>query len=124
MGLLSSEGDKQSIYEQERDRLTTLGQPDPKTFTAVTSRIERYDKEKKEITIEAKKIEAKRDEARSAATLANDHAREMGLAISVFQIAIALGGVTLVMKKRWMWNVSIGAGAIATVQMFKVLLLQ
>lgn len=116
-----SKGIKQSIYEQERDRLNTLGNADPKVLASVVARIERYEKEKKEITVDAKKHEAKRDEARVAATLASDRAREMGLGISVFQIAIALGGVTLVVKKRWIWSVSLVVGAAATLQMARVL---
>ena len=116
-----AKGIKQSLYEQERDRLSTIGNPDLKVLAAVTGRVDRYEKEKKDISTEAKKFEAKRDEARAAATFANDHAREMGLAVSVFQIAIALGGVTLVMKKRWLWNFSLIAGAVATLQMARVL---
>ena len=116
-----AKGIKQSIYEQERDRLNTLGNADPKVLASVVARIERYEKEKKEITVDAKKHEAKRDKARVAATLASDRAREMGLGISVFQIAIALGGVTLVVKKRWIWSVSLLVGAAATLQMARVL---
>ncbi|MSU50764.1 MAG: DUF4337 family protein [Opitutus sp.] len=78
-------------------------------------------KGKKEISVEAKKHEAKRDEARIAATQASDRSREMGLAISVFQIAIALGGVTLVVKQRWLWTVSLFVGVVATLQMARVL---
>ncbi len=119
-----AKGIKQSIYEQERDRLDTVGNPDPKVLASVTGRIDRYENEKKQISADAKKLEAKRDEARSAATLAADLAREMGLATTVFQIAIALGGVCLVVKKRWLWYVSMGTGTLAAAQMFKVLLLK
>jgi hypothetical protein len=45
----------------------------------------------------------------------------MGLATTVFQIAIALGGMCLVVKKRWLWSASLLAGAAAGVQMAKVL---
>jgi hypothetical protein len=44
----------------------------------------------------------------------------MGLATSIFQIAIALGGITLVVKKRWLWYASLLVGAVATLQMVKV----
>ena len=110
-----------SIQEQELDRLNALGNADAKVLSGVKGRAERYDKEQKEIIVEAKKIEAKRDEARIAATQAADRAREMGLATTVFQIAIALGGVTLVVKKRWLWSASLLTGALATAQMAKVL---
>ncbi len=117
-----AKGIKQSIYEQERDRLNTLAAPDPKSVVSVAARIARYENEKKEISAEAKKLEAKRDEARTAATRAADAAREMGLATTIFQIAIALGGVCLVVKKRWLWYVSMAAGTLAAVQMFRVIL--
>ena len=43
-------------------------------------KIERYASEQKDITTEAKKLEARRDEARTGATLAADRGREIGLA--------------------------------------------
>ncbi|NBQ58507.1 MAG: DUF4337 domain-containing protein [Opitutaceae bacterium] len=118
-----AKGIKQSIYEQERDRLNALGAPEPKTLAAITSRIDRYEKEKKDISAEAHKFEGKRDEARTAATHAADASREMGLATTIFQIAIALGGVCLVVKKRWLWHSSLIAGSLAGAQMARVLLL-
>jgi hypothetical protein len=45
----------------------------------------------------------------------------MGTATTLFQLAIAFGGVTLIMKKRLLWSASLIAGAIATVQMARVL---
>ncbi|MEI8090073.1 MAG: DUF4337 domain-containing protein [Opitutaceae bacterium] len=118
-----AKGIKQSIYEQERDRLNTLGAPEPKTLAAIISRIDRYEKEKKEISAEAHKFEVKRDEARALATQAANSGREIGLATTIFQIAIALGGVCLVVKKRWLWHSSLVAGSLAAAQMARVLLL-
>ena len=43
------------------------------------------------------------------------------MATSIFQIAIALGGITLVVKKRWIWGVSMLTGLLAVAQMIKVL---
>jgi hypothetical protein len=59
--------------------------------------------------------------ARDASGIAGGASREMGLATQVFQIAIALGGITLVMKKRWLWYASLLCGALAMFQMAKVL---
>jgi len=67
---------------------------------------------------------AKRDTARALATAAADLGRELGLATTLFQIAIALGGVCLVVKKRWLWYASLALGALAAVQPLKVLLLR
>ena len=116
-----AKGIKESVYSQELDSLTALGNADPKLIKALNDRISRYKSEQKDIAAEAKKFEAARDEARKAATHAADLAREMGLATTVFQIAIALGGMTLVMKKRWLWSISLIAGILSSVQMARVL---
>ena len=108
-----AKGIKQSLYELERERLAAS---DAKGLTA---RVDRYEKEKQAISAAAKALEAKRDLARAAATLAASGGREMGLATSVFQIAIALGGITLVVKKRWLWYASLLTGALAVAQMAK-----
>jgi len=119
-----AKGIKQSIYELERDRATTGGETiEPKMLAGLTAKIDRYENEKKEITKEAKGFEAKRDAARALAAYASEVGRGLGLATTLFQIAIAVGGVCLVVKKRWLWYAALLLGALATVQMFKVLLL-
>ena len=118
-----AKGIKEGIYELERERLMTGGGTvEPKVLAGLTAKVERYQSEKKEIMKEAKAFEAKRDTARTLSTYFADCGREMGLSTTVFQIAIALGGVCLVVKKRWLWYVSMGAGALAAVLMFKVLM--
>ena len=97
---------------------------EPKVLAGLTAKVDRYDSEKKAITKEAHAFEAKRNTARALATYSADCGREMGLSTTFFQIAIALGGVCLVVKKRWLWYVSMGIGALASVQMLKVLLLK
>ena len=47
--------------------------------------------------------------------------KEMGLAITIFQISIAMGGVCLIVKKKPLWFVSIALGLFATGQMIRVL---
>ncbi len=116
-----AKGIKGAISQEERDVLAASSNADQKLLADLGKKVERYAKEQNDITAEAKKFEAKRNEARAAATLAADRAREMGLGTTIFQIAIALGGVTLIMKKRWLWNASLLAGAIASVQMARVL---
>jgi uncharacterized protein (UPF0335 family) len=120
-----AKGIKQSIYELERDRATTGGATiDPKVLAGLSAKVERYEAEKKEITKEAKGFEAKRDTARELSAVSADRGREMGLATTFFQIAIALGGVCLVVKKRGLWFISLGVGLLASAQMFRVFLLR
>ena len=116
-----AKGIKQAVSAEELDVLTAAGNADPKRLSDLTKKVERYGKEQADIKAEAEKFEAKRDDARTGATLAADRGRDMGLATTIFQISIALGGVCLVVKKRWLWYVSLGTGALAAVQMFKVL---
>jgi hypothetical protein len=116
-----AKGIKENLYELEHERLAAANAADSKGLAALSARVERYEKEKKDIITAAKVLEAKRDIARDAATRAAAAGREMGLATSVFQIAIALGGITLVVKKRWLWYASLLAGALAAVQMAKVM---
>lgn len=116
-----AKGIKRAVTDEEHDVLAASGNADTKLLADLVKKSDRYGKEQNDITTEAKSFEAKRNDARAAATLAADRGREMGLATTIFQIAIALGGVTLIMKKRWLWNASLLTGVIATVQMVRVL---
>ncbi len=101
--------------------LVATGSPDPKRVADLDKKIARYTDEQTDITKKATAFEAKRDDAQAAAAQSAARGTEMGLATTVFQIAIALGGITLVMKKRWLWSASLLAGLIATAQMVRVL---
>ena len=46
---------------------------------------------------------------------------QMGLAATLFQVGIAVGGVCLVMKKKELWYISLSLAALATLQMIRVL---
>jgi Domain of unknown function (DUF4337) len=111
-----AKGIKQSLYERELDHVAR-GQID----TALATKIHKYDAEKKEISNLAKSLEAKRDTARIEATRTADKSRQLGLATTLFQIAIALGAVCMVVKKKLLWFASMAPGAAAAVQMFLVL---
>lgn len=108
-----AKGIKQSLYEREIE----AGNKD----SALSAKVAKYDKEKKEISAQAKGFEQKRDVARIEATRASDHARRLGLSATLFQIAIALGGVCMVVKKKLLWYASMVPGAAAAVQLVLVL---
>ena len=118
-----AKGIKQSIYELERDRLANAGEDDEETLTGLFAKIAKYDAEKKELSADAKTFESKRNTARALAAKASEQGRQMGLAATIFQIAIAMGGICLVVKKRWLWVASLLLGALAAAQMVKVLLM-
>jgi hypothetical protein len=118
-----AKGIKQSIAEQERDRFKANGTPaDEKIVEALAAKVKKYDDEKAGAASEAKKYEAKRDTARELSDRAAEQSRKMGRATSIFQIAIALGGMCLVVKKRWLWWLSLATGALAALQMAAVLM--
>ena len=114
---------KQNLYEIELDHLTATPSPDAVVVAKMKAKVDKYDKDKADITSLAKKYEAVRDLARKTATSAAEHSKEMGLSITLFQIAIALGAMCLIVKKKPLWIVSIILGALAVGQMIYVLIL-
>jgi hypothetical protein len=79
---------KQNLYEIELDHLTATPTPDAGAVARLRAKIDKYDKEKADITVLAKKFEAARDDARKTATSAAEHSKQMGLA-AVATVAIA-----------------------------------
>ena len=112
---------KQNLYEIELDHANAAAAPNPAALEKLKARVDKYEKDKTEITAAAKKFEAARDRARQTAASAAEHSRRMGLAITLFQVAIALGAVCLIIKKKPLWIVSCILGAIATGGMIHVL---
>ena len=118
-----AKGIKQAITEQERDRvLSAGGATDAKTLDALAAKVKKYDDEKKQSSDKATEYETKRTAARELSDQFAVQSQGMGRATSLFQIAIALGGVCLVVKKRGLWWLSLATGALAVLQMAKVLL--
>lgn len=114
-----AKGIKQSLNEMERDRVT--GTADAARLATLTATIARYNTEKKDASDKAISYEKDRDKARALSSEAAKRSQGIGLATTIFQIAIALGGVCLVVKKRWLWGASLLLGAIATAEMAWVL---
>ena len=112
---------KQNLYEIELDHLSAGPSTDAAALAKMKAKIEKYDQEKADITTLAKKFEATRDEARQTALRVAEHSKQMGLAITLFQIAIALGAMCLIVKKKPLWIVSSLLGILATAQMIYVL---
>jgi hypothetical protein len=114
---------KQNLYEIELDHLNAASSPDAAAVAKMKAKVDKYEKDKADITALAKKFEAARDGARKTATSAAEHSKQMGLAITLFQIAIALGAMCLIVKKKPLWIVSVILGALAAAQMIYVLYL-
>lgn len=112
---------KQNLYEIELDHLTAVPSPDAAAVAKLKAKIEKYDKDKADITALAKKFEEARDAARKNATSAAERSKQMGLSITLFQIAIALGAMCLIVKKKPLWFAAMILGALAVAQMVYVL---
>ena len=106
---------KLTLCEMEVDRLTEAG-ADAKLVQAYKAKTDRYEKERKEISQKATELEKKRDDARALAARASELGRKIGVASTLFQVAIAIGGVCLIVKKRWLWGVSLALSVLATGQ--------
>jgi Domain of unknown function (DUF4337) len=80
-----------------------------------TQAIERYQKEKEEIKVDAEKLEAKA-KASDALSAAEMHTHERwALATTLLQIAIALSAITLLTRKRWLLGGVFGATGVGLV---------
>jgi hypothetical protein len=113
---------KQNLYEalsetSSKASDTASSQQSPAAFDA---KIAKYKADEEKIMTEAKELERLRDAARSSAARAGEHGGGMGLAIAIFQIAIALGSICLVTKKQSLWYLSMGFALIATAKMLQV----
>ena len=90
-------------------------------LAALDGEIARYKSEKAEIKTKAEEYTRQRDAARQAADTAAAHGGGMGLVVSVYQIAIAVGSICLVTKKKPLWYVSLALALLATARMLAVL---
>jgi hypothetical protein len=112
---------KQNLAEEAKEAALHSGATnDPAIrshLEAAASKIARYDQEKADIMAKAKSLEQLRDDARKAADGASDRGSGMGLAVSIYQIAIAIGSICLVTKKKPLWFVSLVLAMLATLKM-------
>jgi hypothetical protein len=79
-----------------------------KKIAMYTQKINKYDAEKAEISKEAKRLEIVRDEAQK-------HSSIFGLAVIFLQIAILLSSIAALMKKKVVWLIGVGTGAVGII---------
>jgi uncharacterized membrane protein YoaK (UPF0700 family) len=113
---------KQNLFEMNRDQLVPPnGTGADAALTGqlekIDSKIEKYKKDKDDIQKQAEALEKKRDEARMAADQSSHQGGQMGLAVSIYQIAIAMGSICLVVKKKSLWYLSLMFAVLATAQL-------
>ena len=115
-----AKGIKGYLYEIQKEALElefkkdkirgakTLQEEYEKKIDLYAQKIKKYDGEKAEISKEAKRLEALRDDAQK-------HSGIFGLAVIFLQIAILLSSIAALMKKKVVWIIGMGAGVVGVV---------
>lgn len=92
-----SKSTKQSLAEVSRD--LTAGEPDKAKYQA---KIDRYEKEKKEIEVDARKLEAQSvDWDKRSDEQIHQHHR-WAQSTTILQVSIALAAIALLTRKKWL----------------------
>ena len=112
---------KENFYQIESEHLAADPATDPAILAKIQAKVDKYEKTKADTTKEAKQFETARDAARKTADSAAEHSRQMGLSVTLFQIAIALGAMCLIVKKKPLWFAAMILAALASGQMLYVI---
>jgi len=70
--------------------------------------IKRYDKEKADIKKDAEHLESLRDEAQK-------HSQVFGMAVIFLQISILISSIAALIKRKYLWFIGIGVGAVGLI---------
>ena len=105
---------KQHLVESELFALKKTANPADAEVAKEIKKLEdavvKYDKEKADIKAKAEALEKIRDDA-------GKRGGKMGLAVSIFTVAIATASICTVTKKKPLWFIAIAMSAVAIVQM-------
>lgn len=77
-------------------------------ITAADTKDKKYEKEKSEIQLEAKRLENQRDEAQR-------HAKPFGLAVIFLQVAILISSIAGLLKRKEIWYLALPLGILGIV---------
>jgi hypothetical protein len=109
------------LYEMQKDQLemqmkTQGGKLSPELAAAYqqkiggySAKIAKYEAEKNKITVDAKKLEAVRDDAQR-------HSQAFGVAVIFLQIAILLSSIAALLKKKYVWVIGVVIGTYGVLQ--------
>jgi hypothetical protein len=114
-----SKGMKLYLYETQRDVLELDLLKTPKNEKEVVAAyqqkiaeyaksVKRYEQEKSEIKKEAESFELMRDEAKK-------HSNEFGMAVIFLQISILISSISALIKRKYLWQMAIGVGAVGLI---------
>jgi hypothetical protein len=109
---------KQNLYEMAREQ--EEAHPTGKTaalLAELDARVAKFAEEKTAIKAGAEKLESQRQHARETATAWSAQGAKMGLSVAIYQIAIAVASIAMLMRKKPFWYASLALAAAATAQM-------
>ena len=110
---------KQHLFEVSRAQvLKSANSNDPEAVEAqreFTDKVAKYEREKAEIKAKAEEFEKRRDVSRVLGG-------KLGLAVTLFSVAIATASICMVTKKKPLWFVSIIVALFALLQMLSAML--
>ena len=109
---------KSYIFEMQRDNLELQNEQNSKLKVSdevvakyqekinnYTKKLELYEAEKKEITLQARKYETERD-------MCKLHGSAFGIAVIFLQISILLSSISALAKKKYVWFLSLAVGLV------------
>ena len=114
-----SKGMKLYLYETQKDVLELDLMKTPKNEKVIVTAyqqkiaeyaksVERYEQEKSDIKKEAESFELMRDEAKK-------HSNEFGMAVIFLQISILISSISALIKRKYLWLMAIGVGAVGLI---------
>lgn len=114
-----SKGTKLYLYETQKDVLELDLLKTPRNEKEVVAAyqqkiaeyaksVKRYEQEKSEIKKEAESFELMRDEAKK-------HSNEFGMAVIFLQISILISSISALIKRKYLWQMAIGVGAVGLI---------
>jgi hypothetical protein len=110
--------DEWSYFQAKGTRATvlsaqaeSLAESNPKVAGHMREESERYRTEQKEIETKARELEQKVKEDDEHAEKLLEHHHQFARAVTFAQISIALSAIAALMRKKWLWFVSLAAGA-------------
>jgi hypothetical protein len=109
---------KQNLYEvAEEEEQAAPSDKTAKLVAAFDLKVAKFEQEKAAIKAAAEKLGRDRQAARDAAHAWSQKSSAMGLAVSIYQIAIAIASIAMLMKRKPFWFTSLALAAGATLQM-------
>lgn len=98
---------KGSLYEVQLDNPANS----PETLAKFRAKKEKYDEERKEVETKARELEKEVEEKGKAGEEAFHHHHRFALAVTIFQVSIALAAIAALTKRKPLWWASMAIGA-------------